>query len=59
MQNQETMKMMLHQAEKEITGKLSDTPLRPEDPVQRQRVLVEEERHKYLCMEENVLFQLG
>ncbi|XP_056598480.1 sickle tail protein homolog isoform X2 [Triplophysa dalaica] len=59
MQNQETMKMMLRQAEKEITGKLSDTPLRPEDPVQRQRVLVEEERHKYLCMEENVLFELG
>ncbi|KAI7809617.1 putative sickle tail protein-like protein [Triplophysa rosa] len=59
LQNQETMKMMLRQAEQEITGKLSDTPLRPEDPVQRQRVQVEEERHKYLCMEENVLLQLG
>ncbi|KAA0719262.1 Sickle tail protein -like protein [Triplophysa tibetana] len=59
LQNQETMKMMLRQAEQEITGKLSDTPLRPEDPVQRQRVLVEDERHKYLCMEENVLLQLG
>lgn len=49
--------MMLRHAEQEISGKLSDT--RPEDPVQGQRVQVEEERHKYLCMEENVLLQLG
>lgn len=29
-----------------------------EDPVQRQRALVEEDRHKYLGLEERVLAQL-
>lgn len=29
-----------------------------EDPVQRQRAVVEEDRHKYLSLEERVLTQL-
>ncbi|XP_036411391.1 sickle tail protein homolog [Megalops cyprinoides] len=59
LQNQETLKLMLKRAEQEISGKLVETMKRLEDPVQRQRVLVEEERHKYLSMEERVLTQLG
>jgi len=31
---------------------------RQDDPVQRQRTLVEEDRHKYLGLEERVLEQL-
>ncbi|XP_065132499.1 sickle tail protein homolog isoform X2 [Paramisgurnus dabryanus] len=59
LQNQDTIRMMLRQAEKEISGKLSVATLRAEDPVLKQKVQVEEERHKYMCMEENVLLQLG
>nr|XP_055058024.1 sickle tail protein homolog isoform X3 [Misgurnus anguillicaudatus] len=59
LQNQDTIRMMLRQAEQEISGKLSVAALRAEDPVLKQKVQVEEERHKYMCMEENVLLQLG
>uniref|UniRef100_A0A8C9R4C4 KIAA1217 n=1 Tax=Scleropages formosus TaxID=113540 RepID=A0A8C9R4C4_SCLFO len=58
-QNQETLKLMLKQAEQEIGHKVADTLKRLEDPVQKQRALVEEERQKYLGMEERVLEQLG
>ncbi|KAJ8277605.1 hypothetical protein GJAV_G00077450 [Gymnothorax javanicus] len=59
LQNQETLKQMVKWAEQEISGKLVEAMKRLEDPVQRQRALVEEDRHKYLCMEEKVLLQLG
>ncbi|XP_051984109.1 sickle tail protein homolog isoform X1 [Xyrauchen texanus] len=57
--NQEAMRQMLQQAEQEISGKASDTLLHLEDPVHRQRIQVDEERHRYLGMEESVLIQLG
>ncbi|XP_064188868.1 sickle tail protein homolog isoform X11 [Anguilla rostrata] len=59
LQNQETLKLMVKRAEQEISGKLVEAVKRLEDPAQRQRVLVEEDRHKYLSMEERVLVQLG
>uniref|UniRef100_A0A8C1X966 Si:ch211-207d6.2 n=1 Tax=Cyprinus carpio TaxID=7962 RepID=A0A8C1X966_CYPCA len=59
LQNQDAMRQMLRQAELEISERFSDVVLHPEDPVHRQRVQVEEERHRYLGMEERVLIQLG
>ncbi|XP_072566815.1 sickle tail protein homolog isoform X15 [Paramormyrops kingsleyae] len=59
LQNQETLQLMLKDAEQEIGHKVAETLQRLEDPVQKQRALVEEERHKYLGMEEKVLAQLG
>ncbi|KAJ8419150.1 hypothetical protein AAFF_G00006490 [Aldrovandia affinis] len=59
LQNQETLKLMVKRTEQEISGKLVEAMKRLEDPVQRQRALVEEDRHKYLSMEERVLVQLG
>uniref|UniRef100_A0A8C2H4S2 Si:ch211-207d6.2 n=1 Tax=Cyprinus carpio TaxID=7962 RepID=A0A8C2H4S2_CYPCA len=59
LQNQDAMRQMLRQAEQEISERFSDIVLHPEDPVHRQRVQVEEERHRYLGMEERVLIQLG
>uniref|UniRef100_A0A8C1L2E8 Si:ch211-207d6.2 n=1 Tax=Cyprinus carpio TaxID=7962 RepID=A0A8C1L2E8_CYPCA len=59
LQNQDAMRQMLRQAEQEISERFSDVVLHPEDPVHRQRVQVEEERHRYLGMEERVLIQLG
>lgn len=50
--------MQLKRAEQEISIKLTEAMRRLEDPVQRQRVLVEEDRQKYLGMEERVLTQL-
>lgn len=51
--------MQLKRAEQEISLKLAEAMRRLEDPVQRQRVLVEEDRHKYLGLEERVFNQLG
>ena len=51
--------MQLKRAEQEISVKLAEAMRRLEDPVQRQRALVEEDRHKYLGLEERVLTQLG
>ncbi len=59
LQNQDAMRQMLRQAEQEISERISDTVRHLEDPVHRQRVLVEKERHRYLGMEEMVLMQLG
>ncbi|XP_073704397.1 sickle tail protein homolog isoform X3 [Garra rufa] len=59
LQNQDAMRQMLRQAEQEISEHVSDTVLHFEDPVHRQRVQVEEERHRYLGMEERLLVQLG
>ncbi|XP_072235057.1 sickle tail protein homolog isoform X2 [Leuresthes tenuis] len=59
LQNQEVLRVQLKRAEQEISIKLAEVMRRLEDPVQKQRVLVEEDRHKYLGMEEQVLTQLS
>ncbi|XP_031418717.2 sickle tail protein isoform X3 [Clupea harengus] len=59
LQNQDSMKVMLRRAEQEITGRFTDMLRHLEDPVQRQRSQVDQERHSYLALEENVLIQLG
>ncbi|XP_054893630.1 sickle tail protein homolog isoform X7 [Poeciliopsis prolifica] len=58
-QNQEVLWVQLKRAEQEISIKLTEAMRRVEDPVQRQRALVEEDRHKYLGLEERVLVQLS
>ncbi|MEQ2162406.1 hypothetical protein GOODEAATRI_019415, partial [Goodea atripinnis] len=58
-QNQEVLRVQLKRAEQEISIKLTEAMQRLEDPVQRQRALVEEDRHKYLGLEEHVLVQLS
>ncbi|XP_047666743.1 sickle tail protein isoform X3 [Tachysurus fulvidraco] len=59
LQNQECVRAQIKQVEQEISERLAEELRRQEDPAQRQRALVEEERHKYLSMEEAVLSQLG
>ncbi|XP_050991359.1 sickle tail protein homolog isoform X2 [Labeo rohita] len=59
LENQDAMRQMLRQAQQEISERVSDTVVHFEDPVHKQRVQVEEERHRYLGMEERVLVQLG
>ncbi|XP_056155322.1 sickle tail protein homolog isoform X2 [Lampris incognitus] len=59
LQNQEALRVQLKRAEQEISVKLAEAMRRLEDPVQRQRALVEEDRHKYLGLEERVLNQLS
>ncbi|CAN9506342.1 unnamed protein product [Ophioblennius macclurei] len=59
LQNQEALRVQLKRAEQEISIKLAESVRRLEDPVQKQRHLVEEDRHKYLGLEECVLTQLG
>ncbi|CAG04293.1 unnamed protein product, partial [Tetraodon nigroviridis] len=58
LQNQEALRVQLKRAEQEISGKLAEAMRGLEDPVQRQRAVVEEDRHKYLSLEEHVLTQL-
>uniref|UniRef100_I3JF23 KIAA1217 n=1 Tax=Oreochromis niloticus TaxID=8128 RepID=I3JF23_ORENI len=59
LQNQEALRVQLKRAEQEISIKLAEAMRRIEDPVQRQRAVVEEDRHKYLGLEERVLTQLS
>ncbi|XP_037135605.1 sickle tail protein homolog isoform X7 [Syngnathus acus] len=59
LQNQEIMRVQLKRTEQELGAKLAEAVRRLEDPVQKQRVLVEEDRQKYLGLEERVLTQLG
>uniref|UniRef100_H2ZSE8 KIAA1217 n=1 Tax=Latimeria chalumnae TaxID=7897 RepID=H2ZSE8_LATCH len=58
LQYQETLKAMLKKAELEINGRVVEAMKKLEDPVQRQRVLVEEDRQKYLLEEEKIVKQL-
>ncbi|XP_036700314.1 sickle tail protein homolog isoform X3 [Balaenoptera musculus] len=58
LQNQELLRAMMRKAEQEISSKVTETLKRLEDPVQRQRVLVEQERQKYLHEEERVVRKL-
>ncbi|KAM5282353.1 sickle tail protein homolog isoform 28-T31 [Hipposideros larvatus] len=58
LQNQELLRAMMKKAELEINGKVIDTMKRLEDPVLRQRTLVEQERQKYLREEEKIVKKL-
>lgn len=49
---------MMKKAELEISSKVVETMKRLEDPVQRQRILVEQERQKYLHEEERIVKKL-
>ncbi|XP_019363276.1 PREDICTED: SRC kinase signaling inhibitor 1 [Gavialis gangeticus] len=59
LQNQETVKTMLRRTETEISVRVTDTMRKHEDPLQRQRTLVEEERLRYLNEEELITQQLN
>ncbi|KAA0704849.1 Sickle tail protein [Triplophysa tibetana] len=59
LQNQECVRAHIKHAVQEISMKLSEVLRRQDDPIQRQRSAVEEERHRYLTMQERVLTQLG
>ncbi|XP_067326109.1 SRC kinase signaling inhibitor 1 isoform X2 [Anolis sagrei] len=58
-QNQETVKTMLRRTETEISVRVTDTMRKQEDPLQRQRSMVEEERLRYLNEEELITQQLN
>ncbi|XP_048468056.1 sickle tail protein isoform X3 [Rhincodon typus] len=58
LENQETLRAMFKKAESEINGRVIEAMKRAEDPLQRQRILVEEERQKYLVDEEKIVQQL-
>uniref|UniRef100_A0A8D2D7Y4 KIAA1217 n=1 Tax=Sciurus vulgaris TaxID=55149 RepID=A0A8D2D7Y4_SCIVU len=58
LQNQELLRAMMKKAELEISSKVMETMKRLEDPVQRQRTLVEQERQKYLHEEERIVKKL-
>lgn len=49
---------MMRKAEQEISSKVIETMKRLEDPVQSQRVLVEQDRQKYLHEEEKIVRKL-
>ncbi|KAM3923718.1 SRC kinase signaling inhibitor 1 isoform 4-T4 [Leptodactylus fuscus] len=59
LQNQETVRSMLKRTETEISVRVTDTMRKQEDPLQRQRAMVEEERLKYLNEEELITQQLN
>ncbi|XP_026857047.2 sickle tail protein homolog isoform X2 [Electrophorus electricus] len=58
-QNQEVVRVMLQQAEEELTDRVCEQLRLLDDPMQKQRKQVEQERHRYVSMEENLLLQLG
>ncbi|XP_072343564.1 SRC kinase signaling inhibitor 1 isoform X3 [Scyliorhinus torazame] len=58
-QSQDTMKNMMKRLESEISVRVTETLRRQEDPLHRQRALVEEERQKYLNEEEMIIQQLN
>ncbi|XP_039560625.1 SRC kinase signaling inhibitor 1 isoform X5 [Passer montanus] len=59
LQNQETVKSLLRRTETELSVRVTDTMRKHEDPLQRQRSLVEEERLRYLNEEELISQQLN
>uniref|UniRef100_A0A8C5Q7G0 SRC kinase signaling inhibitor 1 n=1 Tax=Leptobrachium leishanense TaxID=445787 RepID=A0A8C5Q7G0_9ANUR len=59
LQNQETVRNLLKRTETEISVRVTDTVRKQEDPLQRQRAMVEEERLKYLNEEELITHQLN
>uniref|UniRef100_A0A8C5AUJ6 Uncharacterized protein n=1 Tax=Gadus morhua TaxID=8049 RepID=A0A8C5AUJ6_GADMO len=59
LQNQEELRQQLKWAEQEVGAKLAEALRRADEPAHRQRTLVEEDRLKYLGLEQDVLSQLG
>ncbi|KAG5832937.1 hypothetical protein ANANG_G00296500 [Anguilla anguilla] len=58
LQNQDSVQTLLKRTETEISVRVTDALRKQEDPLQRQRLLVEEERLKYLNEEELIIQQL-
>uniref|UniRef100_A0A8C5F556 SRC kinase signaling inhibitor 1a n=1 Tax=Gadus morhua TaxID=8049 RepID=A0A8C5F556_GADMO len=58
LQNQDSVKTLLKRTETELSVRVADALRKQEDPLQRQRLLVEEERLKYLNEEELIIQQL-
>ncbi|KAL4657809.1 SRC kinase signaling inhibitor 1-like isoform X1 [Arapaima gigas] len=58
LQNQDLVRSLLKRTEAEINARVADALRKQEDPLQRQRLLVEEERLKYLNEEELIIQQL-
>ncbi|XP_021095517.1 SRC kinase signaling inhibitor 1 isoform X2 [Heterocephalus glaber] len=59
LQNQESVRTLLKRTEAELSMRVSEAARRQEDPLQRQRTLVEEERLRYLNDEELITQQLN
>lgn len=58
LENQDCVVALLRQTEAELRVLMQDAARTQEDPLQRQRLLVEEERLKYLNQEEMLMHQL-
>ncbi|XP_072549276.1 SRC kinase signaling inhibitor 1 isoform X2 [Salminus brasiliensis] len=58
LQNQDSVRSLMKRTEAELSVRVSDALRKQEDPLQRQRLLVEEERLKYLNEEELIIQQL-
>ncbi|XP_056144355.1 SRC kinase signaling inhibitor 1 [Lampris incognitus] len=58
LQNQDSVRTLLKRTEAELSVRVADALRKQEDPLQRQRLLVEEERLKYLNEEELIIQQL-
>lgn len=58
LQNLESLRVLLKGTEAELSMRVSEAARRQEDPLQRQRTLVEEERLRYLNDEELITQQL-
>ncbi|XP_053708730.1 SRC kinase signaling inhibitor 1 isoform X4 [Synchiropus splendidus] len=58
LENQESMRTLLKRTGAELNVRVADALRKQEDPLQRQRLLVEEERLKYLNEEELIIQQL-
>lgn len=58
LENQDAVLSLLRQTESELSLMMLDAMRTQEDPLQRQRLLVEEERLKYLNQEELLIQQL-
>ncbi|XP_057673342.1 SRC kinase signaling inhibitor 1 isoform X2 [Corythoichthys intestinalis] len=58
LENQDSMRKLLKRTETELNVRVADALRKQEDPLQRQRLLVEEERLKYLNEEELIIQQL-
>ncbi|XP_008302518.1 SRC kinase signaling inhibitor 1 [Stegastes partitus] len=57
-ENQDSVRTLLKRTEAELNVRVADALRKQEDPLQRQRLLVEEERLKYLNEEELIIQQL-
>lgn len=58
LENQDSIRTLLKRTEAELNVRVADALRKQEDPLQRQRLLVEEERLKYLNEEELIIQQL-